>query len=292
VRRRTHRQKASQAADPLVPLDVERLRAILDLFGVTPSQLARKVRDHQQTIDAILRAGGRRQARRSRVKAMAKALGIPEGYLLGEPVVFPMGPLVPPGYEYLYSPRTELAASRLLTHVLQACQRDLRESPARLGERGDVPAELLPHVVVEAVSRLIRIGDWRQKLIRWDKEVQYARGFTEPASEHPWEIKIGEPTDPPSDRGLYPPGVKVVPWESLARPKQDPSHEQAVLGLIAALEHLLEPWFCGQASLNLAGLEGVAHFDPVRAADTAAASVRAQFARPSIPPKKRKKRSR
>jgi hypothetical protein len=126
-----------------------------------------------------------------------------------------------------------------------------------------VPPALVPNVVVEAVSRLIRIGDWRQKLLQWKDGVQEARGYTEPASLHPWEAEIGQPSEPPADRrDQYPPGIKVVTWKSLARPKHDPDHELAVLGLIRATEHLFQPWFDGEAELEFAALQSIAHFRP------------------------------
>ncbi len=292
MKRRKHRPKESTASDPLVPIHVDRLRAVMEALTIRKGELARRAGEIQQTVSALLKGTGPRKVRRSRVTRLAEALRMPEGYLLGEPVMFPGGPLVQTGYEYLYSPKTELAASRLLTGVLHACERDLLQHPERMAQLSNVPLDFAAATVVEASSRLIRVKDWRQKLLHWDEKLQAERGFTEPATEDPWKIEATGLIDPPEDRrDQYPPGVKLASWRSLSRPKVDPAHEQAVLGLIAAFEHLLQPWFDNQAALNLATLEGIAHFQPQAPSSPAPPPISAiQARKKSVKPKKGKKR--
>lgn len=165
---------------------------------------------------------------------MAKALGAADELLAGGQVVIPHLPAMPRGYEFLYSRRTELAASRLLTKAASACERDLDDptlSPPDLERLA--PRQIIVAYVFQYLSELLQVGEWRNRLIEWDPAARERRGYSEPATEDPWTPK--------------------------QRVADDADHERAVLGLAHALEHTLAPWFGHSAGFNYRALRDLTH---------------------------------
>lgn len=256
-RKRERLSRAGWADDPLVPIRVERLRALLDRYGWGPSELAGRVGRTQQTISALLRPTGEatRTCRQSLRTKIARALDAPEELLAGEEIVLPGGPFDMPGFEYRYSDHTILATSRLLTKARAACERDLQGCAAS----GSLPPWPPPPVVINQLLSdlcdLIRIKDWRIRLIQWNRGVEEARGYTEPATLDPWRVDE-EDLRRRAEALLQKNAGRVAAGALFAPPKPapDPNHEAAVLGLVSALEHVTQPWMNGDAGLSYRGL--------------------------------------
>ena len=64
--------------------------------------------------------------------------------------------------------------------------------------------------------------------------VERERGFTEPATQSPWTMAPAKPVD-------------------------DAQHEEAVLALSRAFEHVLKPWFDGEARLLYRSVRDLVH---------------------------------
>jgi transcriptional regulator with XRE-family HTH domain len=254
--RRTHRRKHLDDSDLHVPIDGERVRELLREVGLSAAELARRVGTSPQNIAHMMKVGASRRCRAGLRRQVANALGVPEELLAGEPVAWPGGPLAPEGYEYRYSIRTELAASRLLTKAAAAFTRDLRQ----LGTEEQIrllwpPYQLLGETVLGHIAELIRVKDWRQKLVSWHPGIEQARGYTEPATDDAWAISNVRFVKPKRRKGVrWPRNARVAQWESNARRREDPQHEEGVLALIRGVEYLLQPWFDGEAALNYRGL--------------------------------------
>jgi hypothetical protein len=206
----------------MVPVYSERLRAALDMSGSSVSDVGRQLKEHQQTLAYLASGSGVKRCRQSRRAGLAKALIVPEEWLGGEATVIPSISFLPPGFEYLYSARTELATSRLMTKCVKACKRDLAD-PSLLD--ADVvetaPQAVVPKFVTSFVGELLKVGEWRKQLL------------------------VGQS---PELIGLAP--MLEDPFAQPLKPPKDPDHEDATLGLIRAVEHVLGPWFTGKARLN------------------------------------------
>lgn len=243
------RNSPKKRRDPLVPCRGDVLGWLLDDRGLTVANLAKRSGELEQTIAHWLKTPGAR-CQRSRLRRVARALNVPTEMLSGDPYAIPMPFFFPEGFEYRYSPRTILAASRLLTEVDKAITRDLA-SPG-------IPKDLntlAPRPVIDAAIRqvfydLIMIGEWRKRFIRWDPKVHEARGYMEPAVLNPWNRAVRAVQ---ADDG-------ATRWETAAfRPERDPEHEAALLGIIRGIEHVLRPWFEGTAQLDYRALRDFVH---------------------------------
>jgi len=232
--RRPHRAKEAFEDDPLVDIDCGLLRGLVDELSLTVAEVARRTGDSHQTIRHLYGGEGIGRCRRSRRLALAKALDVPEEMLARGQVFIPHIPTMPDGYEILYSKRTALAVSRLLTKSAKACERDLNDVHLCPPEYETLaPREIIVQYVGSYLSELLQIGEWRKRLIEWDHSEQERRGFTEPATEDPWTVK--------------------------QRPIVDTDHERAVLGYATAIEHTLSPWFSGKALFNYRTLRDLVH---------------------------------
>ena len=259
--RRLHRKKADWSDDPMVDLKADVLRGLLDNRRWTPSQLAHACATSQQRISALLGPRAKGRCRRSLRQAVAEALEVSENLLSGEPVVPPFGPFVAEGFEYRYSRRTELAASRFLTLVATAVVRDLEKACGGRSTPSWPPPDVVITTAVNWIAELVLVKYWRQKLLVWNPEVESSRGFTEPATaalSGPPQIVTRVPTD--EERKTLPPGVNLIAGlGSRPQPIDDPAHERAVLSLLVGVEHLLRPWFDGDAALNYRAIRDFAH---------------------------------
>jgi len=265
TRARERRKQEVWKDDPLVPINVEVLKSVLQERQWGPSELARRVGarfTNQQNISHMLKSGASRKCRASLRRRVAKALDVAEEFLAGEPTVPPYGPFVGNGYEYRYSLRTKLAASRLFTLAAKAVRRDIERDQVLHGEiYARVPNDFSFQQALQWIGDLVLVKHWRQKLIVWDRDVEASRWYTEPPSNSPGEIRDVRPRKPTrEERPRYPKGVTILDWHSdPVTPIVDPDHEAGVLALLAAVEHLLRPWFEDKATLNYAGLRDFAH---------------------------------
>jgi len=211
--------------DPLVALDHEVLQALAAERGLGSTALARVARQRQQTVEYHLKIHGIGECRSSLRAALAKALDVPDGLLSGDPIPIPFIPLAEGPYEFLHTRRTRLAASRLIQDVILAVEKDVRAMDASSSDlHPRLPARILAAQVVQQVGELIRVGEWRRRLMEWEPEALAARGYSEPPT-----------VDTPGQ-------ASTVPF--------DAAHEEAILGLIRGIAHVLRPWIDRQAQLN------------------------------------------
>lgn len=244
----TRRHRARHPADPLVSVDVERLRALLKERGWGPSELAREAEDTQQTMSSLLAGSATvKRCRQTRAKRIAEALRVPLEMLTGGALALPDGPAVMPGFEYRYSARTELAASRLMTQIASALRRDQGRQPKSARRYPDV---MLRETAMTLLAELVQVGEWRRRFLRWKPEEWERRGSAEPP---------------------------IAGWAStlelrVIKPQRDPEHEAAILGLLRAVEHILTPWFDDKAYLNFSAVRDFGQFHrtgPLPIAETA-----------------------
>jgi len=232
-------QGAGKQGDPMVPVYSPHLRAAIVDKRLRVTEVARRLKEHQQTVAYLAGGEGIKRSRRSRRARLAKLLGVSEQWL-AEPTVMIM-PLYPPaGLENVFfgtgfpleSPRAQLATTRLLTKCVQACERDLADPALRDAgvEETASPSEIT-HYVARFVRELVRVEEWRKELL------------------------VGLP-----DPWLM---VSPVIEGGLARSPHlptDPEEEGATLNLIAAWEQILDPWFTNEVKLNYRGLREKAGF--------------------------------
>jgi hypothetical protein len=211
------------ASDPHVPISPGWLRAVMDRLDVSVAELAKRTAGSEQNIAHILKSGEGRTTRASRRTAFAKALGVSEHMLSGEAMYLPG---MRAGYELRYSARTWLAAGALLTKCETAARRDIERLPARV--RKTSKANAIPGIVARSVVDLLEMGSWRERFLRFDPPRHERQGYQEPLSSN-----IDEFAAPPVD---------------------DPAHEASVVAMARALEHILSPWFEGNAVFDYAAL--------------------------------------
>lgn len=237
--------------DPLVPINQEVLWALLDERGLKPASLARRTGDLEQTLAHILNTPGAR-CRKSRRAKIAKVLQVPLELLAGEGFPIPLGFTLPDGFEFRYSPRTQLAASRFIARVRAAILRDVRTHPIKGAFPAVAPSDFVEGAILSAFSELMMVGEWRKRFIEWDSDEHQRRGYTEPATVRPWDEGDFRVT------GTDEKGFLI--WEAPApRHERDPDHEAAILALIRAMEHVLGPWFDGTARLNYRAIRDFIH---------------------------------
>ncbi|HEY5021673.1 MAG TPA: helix-turn-helix transcriptional regulator [Gemmatimonadaceae bacterium] len=242
------RNGKAKVRDLLVPINQQILRALLEERGLTIAALARRTGDLEQTLSHVVNAPGAR-CKKSRRAKIARILQVPQELLAGESFPIPLGFMLPDGFEFRYSARTQLAASRFIARVRAALLRDLRTHPIDRKSTGLAPLQV-EGAVLSAFSEFMMVGEWRKRFIEWAPGEQQRRGYTEPATVKPWDGAI-RVTGQEGDH---------VFWEtSPPRPERDPDHEAAVLGVIRAMEHVLEPWFGGTARLNYRSIRDFVH---------------------------------
>lgn len=245
----SERKAKGEALDPLVPIDQGVLQALLAERRWSVASLARRTGELEQTLAHALNSHGAR-CRKSRRARIAKAFQVPQELLSGERFPVPMGFMLPDGFEFRYSKRTQLAASRFISRVLKTFRRDLRlcqETPPV----DTPPHEFLESSIVSVFTEFMMVGEWRKRFVEWNPEEQMRRGYTEPATVRPWDGDILMSAKEGMGHHL---------WEASApRRSRDPDHEDAILSLIRAMEHLLAPWFTGRAKLNYRALRDFVH---------------------------------
>jgi hypothetical protein len=215
---------------------------------ITIAALARKTKELEQTLAHLLNKPGAR-CQRSRLKRIARALNVPDEMLSGDPYAIPFAVFVPGGFEFRYSPKTILAASRYATQVHAAMRRDL-DAEAKLRDLSRfAPRVVLETMLAQTFLQLIQIREWRSRFIRWDPDVEQARGYTEPATRNPWSQPLRSTK---KDDG----SIEIT---VATPPEKDPDHEAAILGIIRGLEHLFAPWFAGDAKLDYRALRDFTH---------------------------------
>lgn len=234
------RKRREKRRDPLVACDQDVLRALMTERGLKIHRLAELSGQLPQTVAHLLKPGARCQ--RGRLKRIARALNVPPEMLMGGRYAIPVPLLFPEGYEYLYSARTKLAASRLLTEIDKAITRDFSAEDASPEVRALATFVPVQQQIRGIFLELIMISRWRQHFIRWNPLVSEERGHLEPAVVDPWGASIRSVHKQPD--GFLRPVLTPL------RHEKDPDHEAGILGIIRGLEHVLTPWFDGAAKLD------------------------------------------
>jgi hypothetical protein len=216
---------------------------------MTIAALARRTGDLEQTLAHVVNTPGAR-CKKSRRAKIAKVLQVPQELLAGESFPIPLGFMLPDGFEFRYSARTQLAASRFIARVRAALLRDMRTQS--IDRKSHDPETLrLESAVLDAFSELMMVGEWRKRFIEWAPGEQERRGYTEPATLKPWEEGTVRATGREG---------KSILWDaSPLRRERDRDHEAAILGVIRAMEHVFEPWFAGMARLNYRSIRDFIH---------------------------------
>lgn len=252
------KSRAKPTGDPFVPLSGERLNAAAEHKRVTLSWLAEKVGTSQQALSHHALRSSLGHCRQSLRTKLARALAVSEGFLEGAPVVDYWSSFIPDRTEYRYSSKTELAAGGLSEMVTASCVRDCERANCTATE-----TRLATSQVTAGLSHFIEIAAWRKRLMIWTDAKVEARGFTEPPTQ-----------DPFSPHPLT---------------KSDENHEKAILGLVAALEHGLTPWFDDEARLNYRAFRDYATPPQLFRKDSDSGAKRASNPRAALPKSKVRK---
>jgi hypothetical protein len=265
-RKRELLKRKAWADDPRVPIHPAVLKAVLDERGWGPSELAHRIgRPYatQQNLSHLLKSGGTRKCRASLRRRIAKVLEVAEDFLAAEPTIPPYHPFDAEGFEYRYSAQTKLAASRLLTLIWKAVILDIEKDRAERGASYPFPpGHLTAHQALNWLCELFMVRPWREKLLMWRPGVESQRGYFEPPWQGPGEVRSPRLRQLSKKEGVqYPKGVQqIMSWEATPpKPTPAPDHEAAILAMIRAAEHLLRPWFDGEADLNYASVRDFAH---------------------------------
>jgi hypothetical protein len=233
-RRREQLGREGWEGDPLVPIHPEYLRAAIAANDWSVQKLAAETGNESQTLDHLAKGSAPKRCRQSRRAALAKALKVPETWLEGASVAVPELSRLPRAVALRLSPRLQLAAGDLFRKAAKALHRDLSTPEAA--------ADLRRHAMGEALLRdrlfwflfeLIRPDHWRRQLTTW-------RPIEDPES-------LFRPEAP----GL------LQDFADLRTEAED----RAGLGLVAALEFALDPWFTGEAQLDYDRLRVLVGYD-------------------------------
>jgi transcriptional regulator with XRE-family HTH domain len=220
-------------ADPMVRVSPQALRAALEHRGMTVADLVRESGESHQTLSNIAAASddAEKRTRRSRLKKMSGVLQVPQRFLRGQPLTLRRNlDDWQPGFETDYSPRTALAAESLLEQCREACTRDLADARLSTGARAFAD-QFYVYQLEQAVQALLSMQRWRG-------DVLYRPAYDE------GHVKYKEPT--PKTESLW------------AEPDVHRQHEEAVLGLLRAVTHILQPWFDGKQLLNYGSMVALA----------------------------------
>ena len=145
----------------MVPIHGDRVKAALNAYGASVSQLAAEVGDSQQTLSLICRSVTRR-TRRSRVARLAQVLDVPEEWLTGQKAHLPGGVIMPGLRDRALPAAWQLAISRWVAHTGKAHARDARR-PGR--KKRLIPFDAFLRQGF-ALTLFINPGVWREVLLK------------------------------------------------------------------------------------------------------------------------------
>ena len=255
---------ATGKRDPLVNLLPARLEEAREASGLSVTGLARKAGVRQQTVDAMLHARGERRCRQSIRDRLAKALDLPthqtngSRWLGGEDARLYAGG---PGWGYKHPSRAGLTRLRLMDRCLSAWSRDQQKaadqsSPPR---PASIPAGAKFQLLEGAIGQLTNCIWWRNHIYsttsfpptraEYDAELQ-----TLPADQRKEILKRNASGQGPLiwDEMTAEEREHWLKWPPEAMPPgfTEEAGDRIELGLIAALEGLLEPWLSGESEIR------------------------------------------
>jgi hypothetical protein len=233
--------------DPMVPLSPRVLRDALKFNNMNIADLRRALGastiSHQRLAKILSGPDDRmKRCRQSLLRAMSKALGVPQRFLRGEPLILRSAlDDWQAGYETDYSPLTALAAQAFYERCEEAYRRDLGDPQAPQME-----PQYPDDYYVGEFRKVLRAS---LSIRRWRLDLLIRPGLPARSGQ------LAEPT--PKEAKLISP------------PQESPEHEKAVLALIEVLSHILAPWIEGTAKLNYSAMialanRGVQQVHPVR----------------------------
>lgn len=258
-------RRLKHAADPLVPMSQDRLRAAFDqsqyrgkaggaaLARALSVALGRRV--SRQWVHDRVRSREAETCRRTLRRGLAKLLVVPEKWLAGEPVQLPLMAMFLLGKPIVglneadraalqigpsISPRLQLAAERLLEKCVTACERDLQRlnigisavEPSGPFDPTEQVREDVLNYLASAVFALTSARSWGAALLR--------------SRETERKLTVAE--------------QKALLDGSSAAPKPkaiSKAESDASLLLLRGFEAILQPWFADAECLNYRRLRAV-----------------------------------
>ncbi len=229
--------------DVLVAIRSDHLRAAMELGEWTVTSLASRLGkgENPQTLHHLAQGSGLKRCRASRRKALADVLDVTEEWLAGDPYGLPLPGVLPMLTEVEGSPRVLLGVGRLFRRCYDAVQRDLEKEP----KRPDLPNGW------NATNDVhwFMFGTLGSVLspVRWQFTLTHRPAKGPPPTIEELEANLRAVPDlvkwfeplPPSMWAPRPAATALAP-----------EVEAAVLALIRAWTHILQPWLNGEATFD------------------------------------------
>ncbi len=220
----------------MVALLPGRLRAAGAEGSWTIGGLAKKLGagENRQTIHHLMQGDDPTKCRSSRRQKLARVLQVPEKWLAGEHVEFPITGVVHLEISQQRSPRLALATARLMRRCVNAVQRDLTRYRAE-PDKGDPwsATDEVQFFIGWAVGQLSTSQEWQHTLLRPRKAARSGK------AEGVVPVPMGKPPT----------------LETVRRISAD--DEAASLALVQAFDLMLAPWFTDVAGLRYDKLRGL-----------------------------------
>jgi hypothetical protein len=211
----------------------------MELGEWTVTRLAGRLgkRENPQTLHHLAQGSGLKRCRASRRKALADVLDVTEDWLAGDPYGLPLPGVMPMLTEVEGSPRVVLAVGRLFRRCADAVQRDLEKEP----KRPDLP------IGWNATNDVhwFMFGTLGHLLspVRWQVALTHSHSGAAPQNTQ----DVGVLLDLVKWFEPLPPSM----WaRRSAAAALAPEVEAAVLALIQAWTHILQPWLDGEATFD------------------------------------------
>ncbi len=197
--------------------------------------------ENPQTLHHLAQGSGLKRCRASRRKALADVLDVTEDWLAGDPYGLPLPGVIPMLKEVEGSPRVLLAVGRLFQRCYNAVQRDLEKEP----KHPDLPlgwnaTNDVHWFMFGTLGSLLSPARWQFALT------------------HP--LQKGTPPTIDELQGSMRAMPDLVKWFEPLPPSMwarrpaatalSPEAEAAVLALIRAWTHILQPWLDGEATFD------------------------------------------
>lgn len=237
------RTRRRMQRDVLVAIKSDHLRAAMELGEWTVTTLASRLgnRENPQTLYHLAQGTGLKRCRASRRTALADVLDVTEEWLAGDPYGLPLPGVFPMLREVEGSPRVLLAVGRLFRRCYDAVQRDLEQEPKRPDLPNGWNATNDVHWSMFGTLGLLVSS------ARWQFTLTHRPAKGPPPTIEQLETNLRAVPDlakwfeplPPSMWARRPAATALAP-----------EVEAAVLALIRAWTHILQPWLDGEATFD------------------------------------------
>lgn len=264
-KRRRGEAGGKYSKNPLVPVDGRRVLAAIERAGKTVSEVARKARAPQQTVNSIVKKGLPGRCRLRTRRNLARALEVSESWLSGSPDA-PLPGLAPwavhPGVR---DPELPFQLDEnLFRFPLEWNLEDAEERAARYQLAWTEVAELMINAWERDIENGVPEAKWALEMLRpqesgaprvqWEEVIRGLQRLLSLAWWGPAVMTIIHelPERPEGPRGFFTRRQAKRFSERNAREwqrRRDESDELAVAGA-SFLRCLLRPWFDGQAEMH------------------------------------------